>query len=188
MLRSRYVLPLSLGREAHALKTIRHAHNIANRWRITPVSPNTGQRRTASVNFTAAHNPAAPRRIGFGTDTAAERRPRAIIARSAPMAVCIWSFPSGEQRRTIASATPEPAENSAGAALFSPRCGRSARGPRFRTKPLRRGSAELCSLVNDRPRRPNPLCSRRIEPAKLNPIYDCAGPAVMAVTLRSRKC
>jgi hypothetical protein len=170
-------LPLSPGREARAPRTIRNARNIANRWPITPVSPNTGQRRMASASFTDALNPAPPRRIGFGMGTAGERRLRVIPARSVSTAVCIWSFPFGEQRLTIASAAPEPAENSAGAALFSPRCGRSARGPRFRTKPLRRGSAEFLSRVERSAScRPNPLLPWADKlPANHARVYDCAG-------------
>jgi hypothetical protein len=54
------------------------------------------------------------------------------------MAVCIWSSPSGEHRHSIASATPEPAENSAGAALFPRAVGDQREGRDFAPSPLAR--------------------------------------------------
>ena len=63
---------------------------------------------------------AAQGRVWYGQAHGA-RRPRASPARgarSASVAACIWSFKSAERRLRIASAAPEPAEDSAGAALF----------------------------------------------------------------------
>ena len=142
--RSRFVLPLSAGPGARKPKTIRHAHNITNRWRTTCALPSMDPRPMASVNFTAADlNPAAPRRAGFGTGThVAARQPRASLARrtrSASMAACIWSFKSGETRAAV------DGERGARARgrwrrrrALSSRCGRSARGPRFAPGPKAR--------------------------------------------------
>ena len=57
------------------------------------------------------------------------------------MAGCIWSFRSDKLEVEIVSAAPEPAENSAGAALVPAPWEISARAA-LRTKPQRRGRAE----------------------------------------------
>ena len=50
----------------------------------------------------------------------------------------------------MASAAPAPAEDGAGAALFSSRCGRSARGPRFAPGPEARKRGKHDPRVTDR--------------------------------------
>ena len=50
----------------------------------------------------------------------------------------------------MASAAPEPAEDGAGTALFSSRCGRSARGPRFAPGPEARKRGKHDPRVTDR--------------------------------------
>ena len=86
-----------------------------------------------------ACNPATPRRIAFGTGTAAPRAQRTRFtirkAPSASMDVYIWSFGSIERGLLVGERGARARGNSAGAALFAPRCGRSARGPRFAPGP-----------------------------------------------------
>ena len=98
-----------------------HARSIMRPWRTICVLLSMAPRPTASGSFTADLNPATPRKAEFGTGMRMARRPRASparTARSASMAACIWSFKSAERRLRIASTAPEPAEDSAGAALF----------------------------------------------------------------------
>ena len=88
---------------------------------------------------------ASPDRVRHGQAARAARRPRGSIARKAPsasMAVCTWSFASGERRLKVASAAPEPAEI-AQAPRSSPRAVGDQRGGRASHPAPRRGGAGL---------------------------------------------
>ena len=163
--RPHFVLPLWLGPATRA-RTIRHAHNIASRWRTTCVLLSTGPRQMASANFTGALNPAMRWRIGVGTGRLAPgRRPRActlLRAFSVPTAVCIWSFASNERGQKLTSATPEPAEI-AQAPRSSPRAVGDQHEVRTSRQAPRRNGAGSGSRWVIASWRPNPLLIRAAE-------------------------